>query len=81
MHVSKAQKITVGDQLQLAPVSEPFSSRGADDQASPGGFILARNLLIGTLGIFLAYKYGIQQNPQLMSALWLPDAAFTCSMT
>lgn len=37
-------------------------------------------LLLGAVGIILAYKYGIQQNPQILSALWLPDAVLLCCL-
>lgn len=78
MHVSKAQETPVGDQLETAAVSEPPSPPTSEDQSRHNALIQTRNLLIGTVGIFLAYKYGIQQNPQLLSALWLPDAALFC---
>ena len=80
MHVTKSEQILIGHQARIATVSEPFSSRASGELSSRPGLIQARNLLIGVLGIFLAYKYGIQQDPHLMSALWLPDAALLCCL-
>ena len=80
MHVSKSQQTLICNQVESAAVSEPFSSRASGEASSRAGLIQARNLLIGVLGIFLAYKYGVQQNPHLLSALWLPDAALLCCL-
>lgn len=79
MHVSKAQETSAGDQVQTATFSQPFP-QGRNGESSRAALIQARNLLIGLVGIFFAYKYGVQPNPQLMSALWLPDAALLCCL-
>lgn len=80
MHVSKAQETAISNQVEAGPVLQPLSPPRSGEQSRFSALIQARNLLIGSLGIFLAYKYGIQQNPQLMSALWLPDAALLCCL-
>jgi len=37
-------------------------------------------VLIGVLGIVLAYKYGVPQVPSVLSALWLPDSVLLCCL-
>jgi signal transduction histidine kinase len=37
-------------------------------------------VLIGVVGIVLAYKYGVPQVPSVLSALWLPDSVLLCCL-
>ena len=39
-----------------------------------------RPVLIGTIGIILAYKYAASGNAALLSALWLPDSVLLCCL-
>lgn len=39
-----------------------------------------RNVLLGAVGIFVAYKYGVSGSPKLLSALWLPDSVLLCCL-
>lgn len=39
-----------------------------------------RNFLIGTVGIFLAYKYAASGSAALLAALWLPDSVLLCCL-
>jgi signal transduction histidine kinase len=80
MHVRKAQETLIGSKPVQASMAKPSLPQLPGDPLNPGAVIQLRNLLIGVLGIFLAYKYGIQQNPHLMSALWLPDAVLLCCL-
>jgi signal transduction histidine kinase len=64
-------QLVLGQPLPLA-ATEPISA-GALEQI--------RNVMIGAVGIFLAYKYGISsQNPRILSALWLPDSVLLCCL-
>lgn len=46
---------------------------------SPSPSELVRTLLLGSLGLFLAYKYGYP-NPKVLSALYLPDSVLLCCL-
>jgi signal transduction histidine kinase len=37
-------------------------------------------LLVGALGIVVAYGYGMSQRPDVLSALWLPDSVLLCCL-
>jgi signal transduction histidine kinase len=52
----------------------------ASEPLSAGAFEQIRNLMIGTVGILLAYKYGVPQEPGVLSALWLPDSVLLCCL-
>jgi signal transduction histidine kinase len=59
---------------------KPASATGTG-WVNPGTLRQIRNLLIGAVGILLAYKYGVsQQNPSILSALWLPDSVLLCCL-
>lgn len=62
-------------------LSRPSPSEASAVEASNAGSLREiRNLLVGVLGIFLAYKYGMSQNPAVLSALWLPDSVLLCCL-
>jgi signal transduction histidine kinase len=81
MHAGKAQQTAV-DHRPAQDHTPPglFSPQTSNGPLSPRGLRQVFNLLVGCVGIFLAYKYGMQQNPALLSALWLPDAALLCCL-
>jgi signal transduction histidine kinase len=47
---------------------------------SPEAVRLVQTLLLGSLGILISYKYGISQDPRILSALWLPDSVLLCCL-
>lgn len=67
-----------GSQLVLGePLPPPLV---ATEPLNAGALQQIRNLLIGVVGIFLAYKYGISGDPKVLSALWLPDSVLLCCL-
>jgi signal transduction histidine kinase len=71
-----ARQTSGGLALSPASPSEPFTRATVD----PASLRQIRNLAIGVLGIFLAYKYGISEDPRVLSALWLPDSVLLCCL-
>lgn len=67
-----------GDGLALSrdSLSEPRATETADAASRRQ----IRNLIIGLVGIFLAYKYGMSEDPRVLSALWLPDSVLLCCL-
>jgi two-component system sensor histidine kinase UhpB len=57
--------------IENAPVAQPLNVTWVRE---------LRNVLIGTAGIVLSYKYGSSGNPGLLSALWLPDSVLLCCL-
>jgi signal transduction histidine kinase len=49
-------------------------------QPVPGAIRLVQTLLLGSLGLVLAYKYGTPTGPHELSALWLPDSVLLCCL-
>src|SRR5260370_7998115 len=67
-----------GDGLALSrdSLSEPRATETADAASRRQ----IRNLIIGLVGIFLAYKYGMSEDPRVLSALCLPDSVLLCCL-
>jgi signal transduction histidine kinase len=57
-----------------------LSGPRARETADPTSRLQIRPLIIGLLGIFLAYKYATPQNFHVLSALWLPDSVLLCCL-
>src|SRR5215469_485135 len=52
----------------------------ATESADPSALRQTVGVLIGVVGIVLAYKYGVPQVPSVLSALWLPDSVLLCCL-
>ncbi|HEY6271271.1 MAG TPA: MASE1 domain-containing protein [Terriglobales bacterium] len=81
MHAGKIQDVAIDrTPAQDHSVFGLLSPQASFDQLNRGALRRFLHLLLGSVGIFLAYEYGFQQNPHLLSALWLPDAVLLCCL-
>lgn len=80
MHAGKTEDVTIEHSAARDETFLDLTAQPPNSALDAGAFRQFRNLLLGSIGIFLAYKYGIQENPHLLSALWLPDAMLLCCL-
>jgi len=81
MRAGNTQDVAIENRPDQGDIfSELSGAQVSSDEFRSGALRQFRNLLLGSVGIFLAYKYGMQQNPLLLSALWLPDSVLLCCL-